>query len=98
LRLLVESAKKDNREIPALLYSLMIWMMASPPDDFVVTLPSKAYHPDTIQLQPLPAERPLSQISDSEEEPQNLKLGLGDFVFYSVLVARACNYLLYSFD
>ncbi|KAI8850942.1 Presenilin-domain-containing protein [Chytridium lagenaria] len=133
LRLLIESSKENQREIPALLYTAAVWVgMATPPSppmgrNLNASSPSisdtvgesRSIHhtastADLIDRERMAAlESELSPTAatpdidtqalrrelagdagaepepEEEEEASGLKLGLGDFVFYSVLVARA---------
>ncbi|XP_024123229.1 presenilin-2 [Oryzias melastigma] len=89
LRMLVETAQERNEPIfPALIYSsAMMWgvAMASPMD---------AHGSDTdeeAEQRRERAEPPSGQYGaeDEPEEDRGVKLGLGDFIFYSVLVGKA---------
>ncbi|KAJ3341357.1 Presenilin-1 [Gonapodya sp. JEL0774] len=58
LRILVESSRSQNRDVPGLLYTAMVWIMASEPAAFVpVTLPSKVSDsvptPDVNRIPPI---------------------------------------------
>jgi presenilin 1 len=82
LKVLVETAQQRQEPIPALLYNASVFiMMADRAEDGESSSP---------RLRPLP------QSSGSQETHQSrrkgVKLGLGDFVFYSVLVGRAAMY------
>ncbi|XP_051238131.1 presenilin-2 [Dicentrarchus labrax] len=91
LRMLVETAQERNEPIfPALIYSsAMMWTvgMASPADaqrsehetDEEAEQSSRGAGPESRR--PLP--------DDDLEEDRGVKLGLGDFIFYSVLVGKA---------
>ncbi|KAJ0033720.1 hypothetical protein NQD34_000827 [Periophthalmus magnuspinnatus] len=91
LRMLVETAQERNEPIfPALIYSsAMVWTvgMAGPGD---------AHRPDTEEgaedrARGAEPERASSRAVAEEEleEDRGVKLGLGDFIFYSVLVGKA---------
>ncbi|XP_074549178.1 presenilin-2 [Halichoeres trimaculatus] len=93
LRMLVETAQERNEPIfPALIYSsAMMWTvgMASPADaqrqeretDEEAEQNSRGVEPER--------RRPRSIPDDDLEEDRGVKLGLGDFIFYSVLVGKA---------
>jgi len=84
LRVLVETAQERDEPIPALIYNASILiMMGSKSDD------EEEQQQQQQQQQP---QQPTSENSeDSSDKPKQrgVKLGLGDFVFYSVLVGRA---------
>ncbi|XP_029386759.1 presenilin-2 [Echeneis naucrates] len=93
LRMLVETAQERNEPIfPALIYSsAMVWTvgMATPTDgqhsehetDEETEQSSRGAEPETRQSRTFP--------DDELEDDRGVKLGLGDFIFYSVLVGKA---------
>ncbi|MED6275912.1 Presenilin-2, partial [Characodon lateralis] len=93
LRMLVETAQERNEPIfPALIYSsAMMWTvtMATPADaqhseivsDEEAELNGRRAEPQSRQPRSIP--------EDELEEERGVKLGLGDFIFYSVLVGKA---------
>ncbi|XP_032419099.1 presenilin-2 [Xiphophorus hellerii] len=93
LRMLVETAQERNEPIfPALIYSsAMMWTvtMANPADgqrsgtgsDEEAELNGGRAEPQSPRLRPVTEEE--------LEEERGVKLGLGDFIFYSVLVGKA---------
>ncbi|XP_072513617.1 presenilin-2 [Salminus brasiliensis] len=105
LRMLVETAQERNEPIfPALIYSsTMIWMvgMANPsPGTEAVdrSTDEEVRHVEGVALEREEAEperqthrgQNRSYSAEEElEEDRGVKLGLGDFIFYSVLVGKA---------
>lgn len=92
LRMLVETAQERNEPIfPALIYSsAMMWTvgMASPIDAAQPEQQTdeEAEHSD---WEAEPERRPPLTPEDEMEQDRGVKLGLGDFIFYSVLVGKA---------
>ncbi|XP_020556432.1 presenilin-2 isoform X2 [Oryzias latipes] len=88
LRMLVETAQERNEPIfPALIYSSMMWgvAMASPVD-------AHSSETDEEADQMVEGAEPQGGRQGAEEEQEEdrgVKLGLGDFIFYSVLVGKA---------
>ncbi|KAG0357019.1 Presenilin-1 [Podila minutissima] len=127
LKILVESSRNQNQEVPALLYTVnAVWFMAAPPnaitereairnkvepEDLSVDNPSFIGHSRTTgrdggtsvssssrnsgrdrELGHRDEENNNSNEDEDDDDGGGLKLGLGDFVFYSVLVARAAMF------
>ncbi|KAJ0051230.1 hypothetical protein NL108_016366 [Boleophthalmus pectinirostris] len=93
LRMLVETAQERNEPIfPALIYSsAMVWTVG-------MAGPAVTHRPETEEGaehggREAESERaPSRAVAGEEEEPEEdrgVKLGLGDFIFYSVLVGKA---------
>ncbi|XP_036403937.1 presenilin-2 isoform X1 [Megalops cyprinoides] len=105
LRMLVETAQERNEPIfPALIYSsAMVWMVgmakiptaAEPIDRDTDEEGHQSDHSDLERNQEEPECQTLSgrdrayAPGDEQEEDRGVKLGLGDFIFYSVLVGKA---------
>jgi len=70
LKILIEKSKERGDSIPALIYSSVVFLMATE---------------ETNNYQAI--ENPKAE----EEEDTGIKLGLGDFCFYGVLVTRAAR-------
>ncbi|XP_065595754.1 presenilin-2 isoform X2 [Cyrtonyx montezumae] len=105
LRMLVETAQERNEPIfPALIYSsAMIWTVGMAKPDVAAKGQSQqtwdadgrenhssTSHSDSQILDassPAPSH-PIA-LEEMEEEERGVKLGLGDFIFYSVLVGKA---------
>lgn len=93
LRMLVETAQERNEPIPALIYNASIWIgMAHDDTDQQVNVTLDDDDDDdnateTPEMEELEEQEELDD--EEEEERRGVKLGLGDFVFYSVLVGRA---------
>ncbi|XP_041839724.1 presenilin-2 isoform X2 [Melanotaenia boesemani] len=90
LRMLVETAQERNEPIfPALIYSsAMVWTvgMANPMDSQRSETDEEAEQNDVRAEPQIRQPRPLPE---DELEDRGVKLGLGDFIFYSVLVGKA---------
>ncbi|XP_070289931.1 presenilin-2 [Salvelinus sp. IW2-2015] len=84
LRMLVETAQERNEPIfPALIYSsAMIWMVG-------MANPARNAEPTNQDTVSSGMNRSYSTEDDLDEEDRGVKLGLGDFIFYSVLVGKA---------
>ncbi|XP_061579611.1 presenilin-2 isoform X2 [Cololabis saira] len=91
LRMLVETAQERNEPIfPALIYSsAMMWTvgMAGPADAQRSETDEEAEQSGG-RAEPQ-SRRPQLPPEDELEEDRGVKLGLGDFIFYSVLVGKA---------
>ncbi|XP_037830884.1 presenilin-2 [Kryptolebias marmoratus] len=91
LRMLVETAQERNEPIfPALIYSsAMMWTvgMASSTDAQRSETDEEAEQNDR-RAEPR-SQQPRAVSEDELEEERGVKLGLGDFIFYSVLVGKA---------
>ncbi|XP_069625395.1 presenilin-2-like isoform X1 [Ranitomeya imitator] len=102
LRMLVETAQERNEPIfPALIYSsAMVWVVGMADSENtnrrVNQNPEEASE-NVNHISQVDSETPESQIqtpnrtvvSDDGDEERGVKLGLGDFIFYSVLVGKA---------
>ena len=106
LRILVETAQERNESIfPALIYSSAVAYMTnsfseeSPTDPPTQSNFNESSTREFVSIHQ-PHRLPSESLNDSttriviseEDEEAGVKLGLGDFIFYSVLVGKASSY------
>merc|ERR1712188_23559 len=99
LKMLVNLAQERQEPIPALLYNGMLWMTMMKEEGTEIEMEEMAKD-GGMGAVPLVAhdiaeeEEALGDdvVFIQEEKRHSVKLGLGDFVFYSVLMARAALY------
>ncbi|KAM4041947.1 presenilin-2-like isoform 1-T1 [Anomaloglossus baeobatrachus] len=103
LRMLVETAQERNEPIfPALIYSsAMVWIVGmadSENSNRRVNQSSEEASENVNHISQVDSETPEPQVQtpnnriavpDDADEERGVKLGLGDFIFYSVLVGKA---------
>eukprot|EP01137_Pigoraptor_chileana_P032245 Opistho-2@21321 len=96
LKVLVETAQARNEPLfPALVYSsTMLWLVGGMAD--VETPTNGRSSQQQLNRQSAPAaveerEATDEEAAGEEEERHGVKLGLGDFIFYSVLVGKAAT-------
>ncbi|XP_068176674.1 presenilin-2 [Antennarius striatus] len=98
LRMLVETAQERNEPIfPALIYSsAMMWTVGvAGMGGVAMANPADARRPEVEEAEPggrraePESQQPRHSPQDELEEERGVKLGLGDFIFYSVLVGKA---------
>eukprot|EP01102_Stenamoeba_stenopodia_P012980 TRINITY_DN4148_c1_g1_i1.p1 TRINITY_DN4148_c1_g1~~TRINITY_DN4148_c1_g1_i1.p1 ORF type:complete len:427 (-),score=75.53 TRINITY_DN4148_c1_g1_i1:62-1342(-) len=87
LKVLVETAQERREPIPALLYSGSLFMMMAGNDEDDNSVNDALMEDNEIQVGG--AMQPMQVIEPEPQRRRSIKLGLGDFVFYSVLVGRA---------
>ena len=103
LRILVETAQERNETIfPALIYSSAVAYYVgttttsdnNETDNRTQPLPEVAFYDSGAPGGEPLANQSSTQVLTSElmEEERGVKLGLGDFIFYSVLVGKASSY------
>lgn len=87
LKILVETAQQRQEPIPALLYNASVYIMMAKEDDEQDSESRSRSRPEPIEN-----VTPKTGTTATEEVPKRrrgVKLGLGDFIFYSVLIGRA---------
>ncbi|XP_040570753.1 presenilin-2 [Lepeophtheirus salmonis] len=102
LRILVETAQERNEPIfPSLIYSagIMYSVIGMADSSSDPKRPNRrrdnqrmAAENQSQELSPPPLQQQQQPPVEEEEEDRGIKLGLGDFIFYSILVGKASSY------
>ncbi|XP_050435925.1 presenilin homolog [Adelges cooleyi] len=94
LRILVELAEERNEQIfPALIYSSTVVYMMNRSDSTNTTDSQNGFTETWVENHGQPQEQDVRVFRQPmDEDEKGIKLGLGDFIFYSVLVGKASSY------
>lgn len=94
LRILVELAEERNEQIfPALIYSSTVVYMMNRSDSTNTTDSQNGFTRTWVEEHRQPQTEEVRVVRrPMDEDEKGIKLGLGDFIFYSVLVGKASSY------
>lgn len=94
LRILVELAEERNEQIfPALIYSSTVVYMMNRSDSTNTTDSQNGFTRTWVEEHQQPQTEEVRMVRRPiDEDEKGIKLGLGDFIFYSVLVGKASSY------
>ncbi|XP_050536605.1 presenilin homolog [Daktulosphaira vitifoliae] len=94
LRILVELAEERNEQIfPALIYSSTVVYMMNRSDSTDTTDSQNGFTNTWVEERRQPQTQEVTVVRRPiDEDEKGVKLGLGDFIFYSVLVGKASSY------